>query len=153
LAAGLPLLQEASEDARESGYDPWEFALTGRALLAAGLNENDLRWLVSRGLVDHAAEEGRAAPGRRAFRPAPDLSIGEWSCFVLTAGGARFIAEGLRAGGLGHGPSARPRWDAGARELTWQGGLVKRFQNPARCQELILAAFEEEGWPVRIDDP
>ena len=31
--------------------------------------------------------------------------------------------------------------------------LVKRFKVPAPNQEMILAAFEEESWPVRIDDP
>jgi hypothetical protein len=30
---------------------------------------------------------------------------------------------------------------------------VKRFRLPARNQELVLAAFEEEGWPPHIDDP
>jgi hypothetical protein len=33
------------------------------------------------------------------------------------------------------------------------GKLVKRFRVPSPNQERILAAFEEEGWPPRIDDP
>ena len=33
------------------------------------------------------------------------------------------------------------------------GKLVKHFKWPALNQETILAAFEEEGWPPRIDDP
>jgi hypothetical protein len=46
-----------------------------------------------------------------------------------------------------------PDWDAVRREL-WLGDvLVKRFRQPARNQEAILAAFQEEGWPARIDDP
>jgi hypothetical protein len=31
--------------------------------------------------------------------------------------------------------------------------VVKRFKAPAANQETILAAFEEEEWPPRIDDP
>jgi hypothetical protein len=31
--------------------------------------------------------------------------------------------------------------------------VVKRFRVPAASQEAILAAFEEESWPPRIDDP
>jgi hypothetical protein len=31
--------------------------------------------------------------------------------------------------------------------------VVKRFRQPAEQQELVLAAFEEQGWPPRIDDP
>jgi hypothetical protein len=46
-----------------------------------------------------------------------------------------------------------PRWDEQFRELRWQGELVKQFRLPAPNQEAILAALEEEGWPIRIDDP
>jgi len=31
--------------------------------------------------------------------------------------------------------------------------VVKQFKVPAPNQEVILASFEEEGWPPRIDDP
>jgi hypothetical protein len=31
--------------------------------------------------------------------------------------------------------------------------LVKKFRVPAGNQELVLSAFEEEGWPEVIDDP
>ncbi len=30
---------------------------------------------------------------------------------------------------------------------------MKRYRVPARNQALILAAFQEEGWPLYIDDP
>ena len=39
------------------------------------------------------------------------------------------------------------------RELTLDDRVVKRFQEPAYIQDLILAAFQEEGWPPVIDDP
>jgi hypothetical protein len=47
----------------------------------------------------------------------------------------------------------RPHWNAAQRELWYAGQLVKRFRVRAANQELILAAFEEEGWPARVDDP
>ena len=31
--------------------------------------------------------------------------------------------------------------------------LIKEFKVPAKNQELILAAFEEQNWPEGIDDP
>jgi hypothetical protein len=31
--------------------------------------------------------------------------------------------------------------------------VVKEFKLPAPNQETILTAFQEEGWPPRIDDP
>jgi hypothetical protein len=49
--------------------------------------------------------------------------------------------------------SDRPVWDDQARELWWGAQLIKRFRNDAANQRLILQAFEEQGWPARIDDP
>jgi hypothetical protein len=46
-----------------------------------------------------------------------------------------------------------PVWDADRRELRLGKLVVKRFRQPAENQELILAAFEEDGWPPRIDNP
>ncbi|MFM7116103.1 MAG: hypothetical protein ACKO81_09970 [Planctomycetota bacterium] len=48
---------------------------------------------------------------------------------------------------------ARPAWDKARRILVFAGVVIKRFNWPARNQELILTAFEEMGWPERIDDP
>jgi hypothetical protein len=47
----------------------------------------------------------------------------------------------------------RPFWDSNRRELRLGSQVVKRFKWPAMNQELIVLAFEEEGWPRRIDDP
>ena len=30
---------------------------------------------------------------------------------------------------------------------------MKRYRVPAKNQSLVLTAFQEEGWPVFIDDP
>lgn len=48
---------------------------------------------------------------------------------------------------------ALPIWDPNLRELSFQGQVIKRYRVPAPNQELILAAFEEDGWPDWIDDP
>jgi hypothetical protein len=50
-------------------------------------------------------------------------------------------------------PHDRPGWDANLHELRMGARVVKRFKRPAESQELILTAFEEEGWPDVIDDP
>jgi hypothetical protein len=49
--------------------------------------------------------------------------------------------------------AVRPCWSSTRRELTVNGTVVKRFRVRAPNQELILSAFEEEGWPDHIDDP
>lgn len=46
-----------------------------------------------------------------------------------------------------------PEWDASHRELRYQGQVIKHFRVPAKNQELILTAFQEDGWPHCIDDP
>jgi hypothetical protein len=46
-----------------------------------------------------------------------------------------------------------PCWDQDRRMLFFGGQLVKRFRWQAVNQEAILSAFQEEGWPTRIDDP
>ena len=47
----------------------------------------------------------------------------------------------------------RPRYDCELRELWLGRKLVKRFKQRAPDQHLILLAFEELGWPFRIDSP
>ena len=46
-----------------------------------------------------------------------------------------------------------PIWDRDRRELRLGNLLVKQFKWPAENQERVLNAFQEEGWPQRIDDP
>jgi hypothetical protein len=57
----------------------------------------------------------------------------------------------LRHDSAGSGP--RPRWDSATRTLYFGDQVCKKFRQPAKNQELILAAFQELGWPPRIDDP
>jgi hypothetical protein len=44
-------------------------------------------------------------------------------------------------------------WDSVTRQLWFGKDLIKQFKVPAKNQELVLAAFAEEGWPPCIDDP
>jgi len=58
-----------------------------------------------------------------------------------------------QSGNTGHGSAGQPCWDAQLRELRLGRVLVKQFRQPSANQERILSAFQEEGWPPRIDDP
>ncbi len=51
------------------------------------------------------------------------------------------------------GKDVKPAWEVRRRELRVGEFLVKKFRVPAGNQELVLSAFEEEGWPAYIDDP
>ncbi len=48
---------------------------------------------------------------------------------------------------------AVPVWNSAIGELSLSGVLVKKYRHPAKNQRLILNAFQEEGWPRKVDDP
>jgi hypothetical protein len=65
---------------------------------------------------------------------------------------ASMFPEGWASKGLIERLESRPAWDATRRTLTFRG-RQKRYRSDAGKQMLVLAAFEEEGWPEQIDDP
>jgi hypothetical protein len=46
-----------------------------------------------------------------------------------------------------------PSWDPAGRVLRWGEIVLKAFRQRAPGQERLLAAFHEEGWNHRVDDP
>jgi len=46
-----------------------------------------------------------------------------------------------------------PQWDQQCRVLRVGQCVVKQFRRPSPNQERVFAAFQEEDWPHRIDDP
>ena len=84
-------------------------------------------------------------------------------CFVLTRAGivpARANPHDPTTFHLCSGDAATrtedlctPRWDRQARILYLGQQIVKRYKRFSPNQELVLATFEEEGWPNRIYDP
>jgi hypothetical protein len=106
------------------------------------LGANTLRPFVARRVISPSPFSGeRRGEGASAsvVEPSPDPAT--------TENGAR------KSSPLTTHPSPKPIWRSDLHELHFNGTVVKRFKLPARNQELILAAFEEEGWPARIDDP
>ena len=179
----LGLLLEAIEYAEQTCSDVWEFAVELDRLNAIGLTLNDFRWLVRSGLVEHQRDITLETDDGRTFRANGDLSFPNGTCFVLTDYGisvARCSSRNALGGNKlltskveyhnGNGaankeirlPSSngttpfelnRPVWNSERRILKMNGTEVKHFKWCAENQEAILAAFEEEGWPPRIDDP
>ncbi len=110
-----------------------------------------------------------------------DLMFPPRTCFILTDSGVSIARESCAAATAGASPSSSspaeengratpestisrcatsgngkpgvPTWDTQKRELRVDAVTVKRFKWPAANQESVLAVFEEEGWPPRIDDP
>ena len=155
-AKGLRLLLDAHRCVRELEADDWEFAVEIGCLRAAGLTHTDLRWLLYRGYALQGVERWQVGTRRRTFRQVANLSLLETACFVLTDAGAAYVLGCVGQGeeeAPAHERRESPVWDEKRRELRVGQVVVKRFKQPAANQERVLQAFQEEGWPPRIDDP
>jgi hypothetical protein len=165
LQSALAELLSAFQSAKDTESAQWDFAVSIRLMSKLGLTMTDLRWLVRKGFVEHAQEVTVLGENGRAFRPTGDLTFTRKTCFVLTEAG---VARALQSNGqLGNAKSRDKsphrfeeqrlnpvvHWDPDTRKLTVNGQIIKRFKWPAANQEAILSAFQEEGWPERIDDP
>ena len=160
----LQHLFEASALAHHLGRGIWDFAVEIGALRKCGLDDNDLRWLVSGGWVECGRETHDAEIARRFTHPNA-LTFTRRTCVVLTPRGARIFGDArgqfapvapdaVRPASLVERTSLQqPVWDTRRRELRLGLAVVKQFKLPAVNQETILIVFEEEGWPPQIDDP
>jgi hypothetical protein len=162
---GLELLWQARCYAEELACSVWEFAVEIASLRDAGLTNSDLRWLACKGYLEHSEEIRAKECPRRQFQSSGVLFFTKRSCFVLTPTGLCLAAAVMQEPVAEHDPAPpaspvpsaierlRPRWDRDRQEFRVGGQLVKAFKLPSPNQEMILMAFEEEGWPPRIDDP
>jgi hypothetical protein len=167
LLPGFESLIQARTYALDLGRNLWDFAVEIVALHALGLNNNDLRWLICHGCIEHAIEISKPRENGRKFQRGSDLTLTERACFVLTDLGADWASQVLgsldsqsndRLSTNGNG-SARiratigPQWDCQLREFRFADRTIKTFRLPSPNQQTVLTAFEEENWPQRIDDP
>ena len=160
----LEQLAVARDYACDVNRDIWEFAVEIGSLMELGLSTSDLRWLVSKGYVEHAGEVTRRHDTARNFKRGHNLAFRGATCFVLTETGADFrthedavaVPDEPACGGdmlTRHSVLLFPHWDAARRVLCIGPHVVKRFRFSAPNQESVLAAFQEEGWPPAVYDP
>ena len=171
----LQLLADAAACAQDVGADIWQFSVELSALRRAGLTTNECRWLVAKGLARHAREVTAADSDRRSFQNYANLALSKRTCFVIADRGVAYANALLRATprrrasdsrdstavnrrrpapeSNAHTATLTPIWDSDRQQLRVGRMIVKEFKVPAANQEAILAAFQEEGWVPRIDDP
>ena len=156
LRAGLALLWRAYICADDTGANVWDFALRTSNLYKAGMTSSDLRWMIAKGFAEHGEETSGYGDPHRSFRHGNGYFFNDHTCFILTPSGAG-LAEHVFPETVRAPPATlrtlKPRWNTARRELSLAGLVVKRFRVPARNQETILNAFEEEGWAEHIHDP
>lgn len=158
-AYALKLLRDASQFAQDQNVSVWEFAVEIDELLRRGVSRFLLRWLSSREAIEHRIEAVDKKDPRRQFLVAPNLAFREHSCFVLTKQGMEMLSRieiqiaAARSAFNEQRLRELPSWCGKTRVLTFQGKVVKHFRWPAPNQEIVIAAFDELGWPSQIDDP
>ena len=152
----------AHDYARDAQRDAWQFAVEISRLTELGLTSSDLRWLVEKGYAAHAREITEAGDPDRRFALGINTAFSAETRFHLTDGGLALAAGRgavpalLRFCNPGASKDAGkciPQWHGSDSTLYLGSQIVKRFTRPSPNQEIILATFEEEGWPERIDDP
>jgi hypothetical protein len=155
--------------ATRTSVDPWEFAVSIHELHRVGLSDNDVRFLLRLKYLSQGLDVSTSTSRTRELQFAEVQSFTKRTCFVLTEHG---VDAGAKA--LGDLPVSCPNcrvrtsaprfasaatdallpvWNAERRVLAIGGRIVKQFKRRAMNQELILASFQEEGWPNRILDP
>jgi hypothetical protein len=169
LREALALLLQAFDYALDLDQDAWDLAVELHVLRGAKLNNSDIRWLAAKGYIEHALELTGPGDVARHFRRMPLLTFAETECFVLTRSGEA-VARELCSGDISTADNpasnigicqiapveevqVRPKWDPQRRQLRLGSEVIKEFKLPSPNQETVLTAFEEEGWPPRIDDP
>jgi hypothetical protein len=180
LRAVMSVLLEAYDYAQDLRLDSWDFAVELATLRPLGLTNSDCRWLIGKGLVEAGFELTLAGDERRSFRQCTNLKLSKRTCLVLSSAGVVAVGgqssveslhqrvstvvdspdrpdhrpvsfpEIIAAAGVSE---PKPTWDRDRQQLRLGNLIVKQFKVPAANQEAILAAFQEEDWPVRIDDP
>lgn len=164
----LNALLEAEEYAADLKCSTWEFAIDIVDAKAMGIHMNDLRWMIRKGWIFHTESDTPAhhhpkSPSRLAFNEESRFTIGKHRIEMLNASldslslndgdEAKPFSTPLSAAHGTQASSRTPSWDGSRHELRVVGRIVKRYRWPATNQETVLTAFEEEGWPPRIDDP
>jgi hypothetical protein len=174
IRSAMLLLLDAVDCARDAGTDVWQFSIEFSALRRLGLSKTECRWLVAKGLAKHACENTTPEAERRTFQPCNNLAFPKGTCFVIADRGAAYATALLRSESTavatrpdpdsisnsypshhsnGSPPPAFPTWDSDRQQLRIGRTVVKEFKVPAANQEAVLAAFQEENWAPRIDDP
>ncbi len=152
-------LIQAHNAARRDQRPEQDFAVEMNCLQEAGISPADIRCLVCQGLLEDIAANNRPGTGSRATCEPAGARVPAASRFVLTDKGIEFCRDLADRKTIVPVPTRLPHFhpapgsNGSCRQLLYNDVVVKEYLQPARSQELILASFQESGWPFHIDDP
>ncbi len=164
----LKLLRQATSYAKDVGEDQWQFAVEIEEFRKIGLTDSALRWLLCKGTIKHAEEVSKRDDRYRSFRTLGLCVLTERACFVLAtdlsdsdhsvvARPVSIVSDLIELCASSNGQTVVsaeiPTWDSVRHELRLGETVVKRFKHRSPNQEAVLTAFQEEGWPYKVDDP
>lgn len=86
----MPRLRAALDKARRARRSLWDCAVEIKRLRKLGFADNDFRWLVCKGYIEHAKETTPRRGATRTFERRNGLSFCRRTCFVLTESGVEF---------------------------------------------------------------
>jgi hypothetical protein len=161
---GLAILWRSFQYSRDLKGASGDFAVSCHELAECGFTANDIRWLEFRGITTSATQFSQPIPQALSYRGgsrAEAITLTEFGSNIvgLLLNGNSGEQESQPTPVAQQSPIRRlkqnplPRWDSQRRELRFDQVVLKLFRWPAVNQETLLMAFEEEGWPARIDDP
>ena len=146
-------LRDAHEVAASHKKTCWELAVEVDELYRKGFSVNEIR----QGLLNKHCEMRVEITGcesdQRVFEPVNSLFVPRNACLVVTQAGINYLDACAEELDSANGCSTVPVWKPDQRSLFFDGVLIKRYRCPARNQEIVLSAFQEDGWVARIDDP
>ncbi len=156
----LILLLDSRSYADDLNSPVWDFAVDVSEAQKLGLRTIDLLWMTKKGWIEC-----------RGGHSTGESCVNESSKFIILPHGIAVLNEALELVASESFPPSHsgimtfphstqipnaasiPIWNNHRHELVFSGELIKQFRWPAYNQEKVLCAFEEEGWPERIDDP
>lgn len=156
LKVAFETLLDAAQCAQSTQMQRWEYAVPISEMGNLGLSPNDLRWMINKRWLCHGRDLTQLRDCERKLEATEAVIFDDRSCFVLSDDGIVLAASSFSSSfsTVKSAPhSVVPSWKSDRSELWFGEVVVKRFRWAAVNQETILATFEEDGWPARIDDP
>jgi len=171
ILAALRHLKQAKTTAVQCDQDPKLFAVPLSELVSSGCAMHQLKWMAHCQFIQKTFVENEPKP-HHLMVSKPEFYKNE-DHFVLSESGENLI-QYLERTGIGSSLESRnghpsngsanasfaarslkgvPTYERTDHVLKFKGQIVKRFRWAAANQECVLRAFEDLGWPERIENP